>query len=59
MVNRLLSYSMASVTVKTTNSKRETKCHYCLLAGKGLNGTESNINNGLYFPGIAVQTGHF
>lgn len=91
MVNKLLSYSMVSVTVKTTNfpkglsEKRKRKCRsvslwcslnkvskipiydqkiqtfllkYCLLAGKGLNGTQSNIN-GLYFPGTAVPTGNF
>lgn len=32
---------------------------HCLLAGKVLNGTESNINNELYFLGTAVQTGNF
>lgn len=91
MVKKLLSYAMASVTVKTRNSpnrqseKRKRKrrtvpfdAHwtgflkipiydkkfgnffkYWLLAGKGLNGRESNINYGLFFPGTAVQTGNF
>lgn len=32
---------------------------HCLLAGKVLNGTESNINNELYFLGTAVQNANF
>lgn len=60
MVNKLLSYSMASVTVKTTNSPNRQSAttvywHEKVLMVQNL----IIINNGLYFLGIAVQTGNF